>query len=434
MRPAANEHALPLILATALVIALTVSTPSLATNGYSPTGFGTANKGLVGAGVALPQDTLAAATNPAGMALLGHRLDVGAALFNPNHGFTANDDAQTPPFPSVPPGRYESQNDLFLVPHFGWNRPLDDKSSFGVSIGGNGGMNTDYDAAVWRNFNNPAGSASSPTGVDFAQLFVGVTYAREVAPGHYLGITPILAAQRFRAEGLEPFQGLSTSPTRVTNKGYDYAWGYGLRIGWLGQVSDRLTLGASAQTRLEMTRFKDYEGLFAEQGDFDTPATITAGLAYQVTPAVTLVFDWQRIFYGNVKALGNSNNLALGPGNLLGADDGLGFGWDDINIYKLGVQWEYSPQWTFRAGYSHADQLFENGESLFNVLAPATIQSHASLGLTYDIDKRNSVSVAYTRAFPNKIRGANANFTGPQTGHVQMDQHELEVSWGIRFD
>ena len=434
MKAEAYGHAGPVVLAVTLVAVLASAPQVRATNGYSPTGFGTANKGLVGAGVALPQDTLAAATNPAGMALLGHRLDVGAALFNPNRGFTANDDAQTPPFPSVPAGRYESRTDVFLVPHFGWNRPLDDNSSIGVSIGGNGGLNTDYDDAIWRNFNNPAGIASAPTGVDFAQLFVGITYAREVTPGHYLGITPILAAQRFRAEGLEPFQGLSTSPTRVTNNGYDYAWGYGLRIGWLGQLSDRLTLGVSAQTRLEMTRFEDYEGLFAEQGDFDTPGTVTAGLAYEVTPSVTLVFDWQRIFFGDVKALGNSNNLQLGPSNLLGADNGLGFGWDDINIYKLGVQWKYSPQWTFRAGYSHADQLFDNGESLFNILAPATIQSHASLGLTYQVDQRNSVSVAYTRAFPNKIRGQNTNFTGPQTGHVEMDQHELEISWGIRFD
>ena len=101
-----------------------------ATNGYSPTGFGTTNKGLAGAGVALPQDTLAGATNPAGMVLLGHRLDVGAALFNPNRGFTANADGG-----AIPPGEYESGNDWFLIPHFGWNRPLDENSSIGISIG-----------------------------------------------------------------------------------------------------------------------------------------------------------------------------------------------------------------------------------------------------------------------------------------------------------
>ncbi len=417
----------------AWAVLATLPLSAQATNGYSPTGFGTTNKGLAGAGVALPQDALAAATNPAGMALLGHRVDFGAALFNPNRGFTANDNAE-PGRPFVPPGSYDSDNDWFLVPHFGWNRPLDERSSLGVSVGGNGGMNTDYDAAVWAGFNNPAGTATKPTGIDFAQLFAGLSYAREVAPGHYLGVMPIVAVQRFRAEGLEPFNGLSASPGKVTNNDYDYAWGYGVRVGWLGQLNDRLSVGVSAQSRLYMNRFKDYEGLFAEQGDFDTPGTVTAGLVFDATPEIKLIFDWQRIFYADVKALGNSNNINPGADNLLGADDGLGFGWEDMDIFKLAVQWQYDPKWTFRAGVSHANQVFDNSESLFNVLAPATIQTHASLGFSYRLDERNTLTVAYTHGFHNKIRGQNTSFTGSQTGFVEMDQNELEVSWALHFD
>ena len=182
-----------------------------------------------------------------------------------------------------------------------------------------------------------------------------------------------------------------------------------------------------------MSEFDDYAGLFAEQGDFDVPPTVAVGLSFEVTPDVTLVADLQRIFYGEVKALSNPN-IAPGPGALLGADDGLGFGWEDINILKLGVQWRYSPKLTLRAGFSHADQLFENGEALFNVLAPATVRTHASLGLSYSLDRSSVISFAYTRAFNEKIDGQNLAFTGPQTGSVQMDQDELEVSWGWRFD
>lgn len=418
---------------TCLLLACGLAPPVLATNGYSPTGFGTTNKGLAGAGVAFPQDTLAAATNPAGMALVGHRLDVGLALFNPNRGFTANNDAMTPPFPSVPPGEYDSDNDLFYIPHFGWNRPLDEDSTVGVSVGGNGGMNTDYDAAVWRNFSNPAGTATAPTGVDYAQLFLGVSYARRVSPGIYVGAMPIVALQRFKAEGLEPFQAFSTSPANVTNNGYEYAWGWGFRVGGLAQLTDRLALGGSIQSRLYMDELDDYKGLFAQQGDFDVPSTITVGISYRATPALTLVADWQRIHYSDVAALGNPNNVALTPASFLGSDDGLGFGWTDQDIWKLALQWQASPQWTFRAGVSHADQVFDNSNTLFNVLAPATIETHASLGFTWRPDERNSLSLAYTRAFEEKVKGQNRNFTGPQTGFVEMDQHELEVSWGIRF-
>jgi long-chain fatty acid transport protein len=312
---------------------------------------------------------------------------------------------------------------------------IDENRSIGVSVGGNGGMNTEYANAVWQNF--PPFNATAPTGVDFAQLFFGVSYAQRINENHVLGIMPILAVQRFKAEGLEPFANpfLSIDPANVTNNGYDYSWGYGVRVGWLGQLTDRLSAGASAQSRLYMKEFDDYRGLFAEQGDFDVPPTITAGLSFAATPAVTLVADWQRIFYKRVKAVGNPNNVAIGTlGTRLGDDDGLGFGWRDIDIFKLGVQWQYDPKLTLRAGVSHADQLFDNGEALFNILAPATVRTHASLGMTYKVDKDSSISLAYTRAFEEKIRGQNLNFTGPQTGSVQMDQHELEVTWTWLLD
>ncbi|MCU7886745.1 MAG: hypothetical protein KZQ82_21365, partial [Candidatus Thiodiazotropha sp. (ex Lucinoma annulata)] len=121
------------LVAFGLILTLGASFPTIATNGYSPTGFGTTNKGMVGAGVAFPQDTLAAATNPAGMGIVGHRIDAGGALFSPSdRGFTANNDAISPL--QIPPGEYTSENDLFLVPHFGWNKPLDDHSAVGISV------------------------------------------------------------------------------------------------------------------------------------------------------------------------------------------------------------------------------------------------------------------------------------------------------------
>ncbi len=99
-----------------LMTTLSLASPALlATNGYSPTGFGTINKGIAGAGVALPQDSMSAATNPAGMALVGHRIDTGIALFSPsNRGFTADNNGN-PPF-QIAPGEYSSDNDLFFIP------------------------------------------------------------------------------------------------------------------------------------------------------------------------------------------------------------------------------------------------------------------------------------------------------------------------------
>ena len=401
-----------------------------ATNGYSPTGFGTLNKGLAGAGVALPQDSLAAATNPAGMALVGHRIDGGIALFSPsNRGFTADNNASTA-F-QITPGEYTSKNDLFFIPHFGWNKPLSESSSLGVSIGANGGMNTEYDRAVFSNF----GGSTAPTGVDFAQLFVGVSYARQVAENQWLGIMPIFAYQRFKAEGLEPFNGFTTAPGKVSNNGYDTSTGYGVRIGWLGNVSEDLSLGVSWQSRLEMDEFDKYAGLFAEQGDFDTPSTWVIGLTYRLNPDIDFIFDYQRINYGEVRSLSNANdiNIFADPNGLLGAPGGLGFGWKDIDIAKIGLQWRKSPTLTLRAGYSHTTELFDSGQALFNILAPATIRDHFSFGGTWTMDDSNKLNFAFTRSLKETIEGSNPIFTPGQTGSVSMEQVELEVSWSHFF-
>ena len=68
----------------ACVICIGFAAPVFATNGYFAHGYGTKNKALAGAGVALPQDAMIAATNPAGMVWVGERLDVGLAIFSPS--------------------------------------------------------------------------------------------------------------------------------------------------------------------------------------------------------------------------------------------------------------------------------------------------------------------------------------------------------------
>jgi long-chain fatty acid transport protein len=424
--------------------------PAYSTNGYMSHGYGIASKGMAGAGMALPQDTLSAFSNPAGLTRLGKRLDAELEFFSPDREYKANADFAPPPSPSVPPGRFKSDNDLFLIPGFGMNLPLDDRSTLGIALTGQGGMNTDYDTATFVNFAAPSGTpqnptgeftATEPTGVDLAQMALGITYARELAPfaglgitRQSLGITPILAVQRFKARGLQPFRALSVSPDNVTNNGYDYSYGGGVRIGWLGSLlHGRLDAGLSYQSKLWMSDFGDYKGLFASGGSFDVPATFNAGLAFRLTPKLTVVADFRRIFYGDIDALANPNDIPINqimtnPDKRLGGDKGLGFGWQDINVYSVGLQYQVSEKWTLRTGYSDGDEPWKNVNTLFNVLAPATIEKHASVGATYRLDRKNSINFAYTHAFKNTIQGTST-FTGPQTGYVRMQQDMLQIGY-----
>ena len=120
--------------------AVTLAAPgvALATNGYFSHGYGMKAKGMAGVGIALPQDALAAATNPAGRAFVGDPLDVGVDWFRPIRDSELVSVAP-PPFS----GDYDgSDKKNFFVPEFGYNKMLGWHMALGVSVYGNGGMNT----------------------------------------------------------------------------------------------------------------------------------------------------------------------------------------------------------------------------------------------------------------------------------------------------
>jgi long-chain fatty acid transport protein len=250
---------------------------------------------------------------------------------------------------------------------------------------------------------------------------------------HSIGIEPIVAIQAFSADGLEPFRMFSIHPDKVTNNGTDYSYGAGLRLGWLWRVDENWKIGASYQTKLWMTDFDDYKGLFADEGNFDIPPNLDMGFSYQFAPDWTFAFGYQRIWYSQVNAIGNRADLVFMPGEvLLGTKDGLGFGWDNVNVYKFGLQWEYDPKLTLRAGYSYATDAFEGSQALFNVLAPAVVKHHITGGLGWKLDTDSEINVSLMYAPKETVEGTNPN-TGPQTGDVFMDQWEIEIGWAKRF-
>jgi long-chain fatty acid transport protein len=291
-------------------------------------------------------------------------------------------------------------------------------------------MNTDYPAST---FYDPTGLNS--TGVDLMQLFIAPTYAYKYAGKHSFGITPIIGVQFFEARGLQAFSRMSSAPTKLSNNGHDTAYGFGSRFGYLGQLTDQFSIGLAYQTKIYMGEFDDYAGLFAEQGDMDIPSNWTIGLAFMATPTVTLAFDVQQIYYSDVKAV---NNSIYSPGQL-GDDDGRGFGWDDMTIYKFGLQWARTEQWAYRFGYSYGEQPIptsslppNENETTFNIIAPGVIEQHATFGLTYTFESKGELDFSFMYAFKNDETGYQ-NFDPAQTVTLTMSQWELGIGYSWVF-
>jgi long-chain fatty acid transport protein len=399
-----------------------------ATNGYFSHGYGAQSQGAAGVGIALAQDSLAAANNPAGTAAVGDRLDLGLSWFGPSRGadFAGN--------VFGPDASYSGdQTKNFFIPEFGYARRISPSTSIGVAVYGNGGLNTDYASNPYARF-----GATGPAGVNVEQLLITPSVAYKLSDSHTLGVALNLAYQRFEAKGVGFFAGFSTAPGNVSDQGVDSSTGAGVRLGWTGKVAPGVTLGATWASKIT-GKFDKYKGLFADGGNFDIPENYGLGIAVQATPQWTIAADVQTIRYSQTPSVGNPVTNLFAKGQPLGSANGPGFGWKDVNVLKLGAVHQFSKELTLRGGVSFATQAVPESETFFNILAPGVIRNHLTLGATWAV-AGGEVTGFYARGLGQTVNGSASIPPGfPPAGlgggnaNVRLEENILGVSYGWKF-
>lgn len=419
------------------------SQQAMATNGYAAHGFGMTQKAMGGTAVAGHDNAMNMATNPAAMSFGENNWTVGVDLFRPsrstNHAGSPAMSAAQDPFgqgsPATPAADLDGNDDqLFPVPEFAYQRKLNDKFAVGLAVYGNGGMNATYDRSIFGPRTDQTGAplnadgspAGANTGIDFSQLFISPSASMKLNDKHAIGVSLNLVYQRITVNGIGGFTPFSRDPSSLSDRDYDNSTGAGLTLGWQGQLSPMVSAGLSYKTKTKMGQFDNYKGLLAEQGGFDIPSMITAGVSIQATPKTTIAIDVAKINYTDVKSISNKNNTAPLQGQLigqalgqippgtplqgpkLGDDDGAGFGWDDQNIIKIGVKHQVNNKLTLMGGWNHGKAPIGDDQTAFNVLAPATVEDHLTLGVDWKLTNKSNVTVAYMHAFENEIKGSSA--------------------------
>lgn len=402
-----------------------ISTGAHATNGYFASGYGIQSQGMGGVSIAFPQDSLAAASNPASIGFLGDRLDVGVTYFQPNRSATISGN-----------GGYANNGSFdgngtkaFWIPEFGITKALSKEFSVGLNVFGNGGMNTSYTQPIF--------SQTTNSGVNLQQMFVSPTVSWKPVDSQSLGVSLIYVNQTFSATGLQNFtstqpgQQASQTPGNVTDRGNSTSTGFGFQLGWLGQITNDLSLGIRYQPKISMSNFGNYSGLFVGGGSFDIPETYGAGFAYKITKDLTFAADYQNIKYGNVPSIANPiSNMSTA---WLGTANGAGFGWQNINVYKLGANWRINQDWAVRVGYNFNDQPIPNTQTFFNVLAPGVTTQQASIGATYYLGKEYEISGFYAHGFKQTVSGAIAPAQYGGNASLSMYQDSVGLAFGWKY-
>lgn len=424
-------------LAVAVSLSL-VSASAFATNGYFPHGIGVKAKGMGGASVAMTQDAFAGANNPAAAAFVGNRWDLGVDFFMPDRSASRSSAAAGGSIGSV-----KSAERTFPIPEFGYNVALSDKLGVGVAVYGNGGMNTTYRGTgfICDNQGNRGNAlcGGGNLGVDLMQLTIAPTVGYKVNEATSIGASPLFVHQQFEAIGIEQFAFLTPTgtTTKMTDQGYSSSSGIGVRLGILSKVSPSASIGASYSPKINMGKFRSYSALFAQGGDFDIPSNWAVGAAIDVSPTVKLALDYSGINYKDVKSVSNSsaNSAALvlaGQAGNLGEDAGSGFGWKNINVIKLGIQWQLSDKTTLRAGYNKGDNPIKFDDVTFNILAPGVMEDHYTLGGTYKLS--NTTEWSWFGMYAPKISVSGSSAFNAFNGGDAVDTIEMkQYSFGLQY-
>ena len=303
-------------------------------------------------------------------------------------------------------------------------RRLGKDAAFSLGMYGNGGMNTSYDAPTF---------GLAPAGVNLSQMFIAPTYAVRLGERHALGVTGLLVYQRFEAKGLACLRRLLDPARRALGRDHSNSFGAGVRVG----VPRAVGRPAVVRRRVPDARLDEpvqqVRGPLRRRWRLRHSVELDRRRGGDAVDRLDIAVDVQQVRYSEVEAIGHELLPNLRQA-LLGADDGAGFGWNDMTTVKIGTQLRAGRGLTWRGGYSYGSQPVPRSEVLFNILAPGVMEQHATFGVSKALTPTRSVDLAVMHAFSKSVTGPNPlEVPGLQDITLRMQQWELKLSYSVRF-
>lgn len=408
------------------MLAVLSSSSLYAINGIYDYGMGQINRGMGGAGVAMPQDAFATFTNPAGLGQIKHNLDIGAAVYFPDMytKFSSGTAAVPPPAPSpiaAAAGKFDSKMNVFFLPDLSYVFHLDNNNHFALAAHAIGGYGSKYQtkksASTYSPTPLPFGSVVNRQGLlgdgtVLASLKIGsvnASYNYVVDKFFSWGVTLSYYVQAFESKGSQGLAAFTTRSllnsnntalaTKLSNNGVDYNHGFGATLGALVKPHKMVTLGVTATPTVRMSKLKDYTDLMADGGRLDIPGRYVAGARIQPNDQLDVVVDFVRIMNRQVKTYGNNSRALIdgrcstssatfAPQDCLGGKEGAGFGWANQTLVKVGGAYKLTTKDTVRLGVSYGNRIGHTKDIIINTLAPGA----AARWIT---------SAGYSRVMPN---------------------------------
>jgi len=390
---------------------LLFTTATFSQAGHIMQGVGSVNMSMGGAATAQPIDISGALQwNPASISTFNNKIinfDLGLFFSSPELSATMPANMMWQGSPEVS-GITKDDRGVSPMPALAmvWGNN-DSKHTFGVSAFGISGFGVTFpqETNLPMNANGNPNASWDPTNSnvinypqnmngfgllesDYMLLQIGVTWAYEITDNFSIGIEPTL---NYGALELAP------NPTaNPTAAGYGIsdkasAIGFGGQIGLFYESNGGFKLGASYKTTQSFGDL-EFENTHLDNQktnnsfNMDYPAILSFGTGYS-NETIDFALDYRMVDYENTdgfeaKGWTQSGSVA-------------GFGWKNINIISVGLQYKGIEKLPLRVGYTYSSNPIDEELAFFSTPATAIIANAFQLGFGYHFNDNFTLNGVY---------------------------------------
>ncbi len=412
--------------------------PVVAGNGHMLHGFGPVNSSMGGAGVALPLEPVGSLMfNPALLAsTAGHAITFSTEFFQdkPEFEVTLNDGST---------GRAAPTTQIGILPSIGWTgHDPSKKMAFGFGLVAVAGFRTDSPE-------NPDSILFDTPPKGFGRIYTDYRVTRIPMAVAYQ-VTPKLAL----GGSLNIYVGeLAIAP--LPHKVYDTVGGddnlrfypqggnlvssmaFSFQLGVLYTINPAWSVGGSFTTSQNYDPYV-WNSTFADptspdfgkhrrlEYDLDGPMNAIAGVGYTPNDKISVAFDVMFIKYDGVAGFGS-------PGGIVDRVV-YPFGWDDVWVYKAGIQYLVSNKLTLRAGYNYSDIPIRSEVVLTATGAPALFQHHFTAGSSFQLIDGVTADMGFYYVPKESVTGPFPDLDNNVLGTMTTSNQLTSVQIGLRWE